>query len=70
VSTNIRTWYDLVLQQMAAESYLEKIGVGSNTAVSVLMFGNNHPLFQQPDEGPTTDLLVPRTGSDQCNMLI
>jgi hypothetical protein len=46
VSTNIRNWYDFVLQQMAAESYLDQIGVANNTETSVLMFGNNNPSFQ------------------------
>ena len=46
MSRNIRVWYDLVLQQMAAESYLDKVGLGNNTPIGVLMFGNNHPSFQ------------------------
>ena len=42
---------------MTAESYLDQIGVNNNTETSALMFGNNHPSFQQSGVGPTTDLL-------------
>lgn len=45
MSTNIKTWYDFILQQMAAESYWDqsdKFG-GNRTAADVLMFGSNNP---------------------------
>lgn len=43
MSTNIRTWYDFVLQQMAAESYLDQSNLfgGTLNPLKVLMYGRD-----------------------------
>ncbi len=51
MSSNIRTWYDFVLQQMAAEAYLDQSDLfdlfgGANAVIDVLMYGNNNPAYQ------------------------
>ncbi|MBK9160234.1 MAG: hypothetical protein IPM27_01455 [Nitrosomonadales bacterium] len=45
MSTNINTWYNFVLEQMAAESYWgqSELFGGNRTAADVLMFGSNNP---------------------------
>ena len=54
MSTNIQTWYNFVLQQMAAESYLD--GWNNLTGakqVEQLMYGSNNPTFQSlPFDNP------------------
>lgn len=45
---NINTWYDFVLQQMAAESYLDGIDWSNrDTVVTRLENGNNHYTLPQ-----------------------
>lgn len=58
MSTNIQTWYNFVLQQMAAESYLN----GWNDLSGIdqqnrLLLGNNNYNFLQADQTPTSDIL-------------
>lgn len=65
MSTIIQTWYDFVLQQMAAESYLDKskkFGGALDTDV-VLMLGSNNPDYPQNGQipTPTTDILLGAT---------
>lgn len=40
---NAKTWMGFVLQQMAAESYLDQISDVAGGLESVLAFGNNNP---------------------------
>ncbi|MDD2685196.1 MAG: hypothetical protein PHY62_03480 [Gallionella sp.] len=44
MSTTIKAWYDSVLQQMAAESYLNQSTLfgGALDPMKVLMFGSNN----------------------------
>lgn len=60
MSTTIKTWYDFVLQQMAAESYFheaDKFG-GLLSQKQVLMFGSNNPsLYSELD--PVTLPILP-----------
>lgn len=58
MSTNIQTWYDFVLQQMAAESYLN----GWNNLlheekVARLNLGSNNPDYLQNGQTSTTPIL-------------
>ncbi|MDO8954662.1 MAG: hypothetical protein Q7V63_07425 [Gammaproteobacteria bacterium] len=53
MSTTIKTWYDFVLQQMAAESYLDKNVLFGDQYKSVLMLGSNNPDYLQDGEIPT-----------------
>lgn len=48
MNTTIQTWYDFVLQQMAAESYLNqsKDFGGALDMQYVLMYGSNNPAYQ------------------------
>ncbi len=52
MSTNIKKWYDFVLQQMAAESYLDQSkDFGGAKDISVmLMLGTNNPMYLQKDQ--------------------
>src|SRR5882672_10008703 len=52
MGTNIQTWYDFVLQQVAAESYLDQIGINGNDATRVLMSGSNNPTYPQNNNMP------------------
>lgn len=48
--SNITTWLDFALQQMAAESYLDNINLANEAAVRIaLIRGNNRPGFDPPD---------------------
>lgn len=54
MSTNIKTWYDFILQQMAAESYLDqsvRFG-GTRTVSDVVMLGSNNPSYMQNNKIP------------------
>lgn len=60
MNTTIKTWYDFVLQQMAAESYLSQASIfGGNLDLSkVLMFGSNNPaLYPNIDPANLPNLL-------------
>ena len=58
MSTTVKTWYDFVLQQMAAESYLDGWKDLSNTdRQNRLLLGSNNIYFLQAGETPTTPVL-------------
>jgi hypothetical protein len=42
MASNIQTWLDYALQQMAAESYLDQFLSGTRTLFKVLTNGNNN----------------------------
>lgn len=52
MSAKMQTWYDFVLQQMAAESYLDQIGKNGNDAPRMLMLGSNNPGYLQDNKLP------------------
>jgi hypothetical protein len=41
MSTTIQTWYNFVLQQMAAESYLDQAATSPYGLAGILQFGSN-----------------------------
>jgi Ca2+-binding RTX toxin-like protein len=59
MSKIIQSWYDFVLQQIAAESYLDQIGRNGNDITRVLMYGSNNPLYQQQQGNEPTTVLLP-----------
>ena len=49
-SSNVGTWLEFALQQMAAESYLDGIALSNDAdIVTRLKLGNNNPLFNDPN---------------------
>ena len=63
MNTNIRTWYRAVLQQMAAEAYLDQSDLfgGANAAIDVLMFGSNNPTYQLLQGNASATQVLPGT---------
>ena len=56
MSTTIRTWYDFVLQQMVAESYLDGWNsLSLEDKIVRLNLGSNN--FSVPSNQPTTPIL-------------
>jgi len=48
--SNVSTWLEFALQQMAAESYLDGITLSNDAdIITRLKLGNNNPLFNDPD---------------------
>lgn len=59
MSQNVKKWYDFVLQQMAAESYLDQIGKNGNDLTKVLMLGSNNAGYPQSNgEYPLPDTKI------------
>ena len=48
MTTQTRSWLDFAIQQMAAESYLDRVGPNYKIA-DALRDGNNDTRFVQPD---------------------
>ena len=42
MATAIQTWISFAIQQMAAESYLHRVGLGGLSLSDVLKLGNNN----------------------------
>lgn len=56
MSATIKSWYDFILQQMAAESYLEGwASMDDITRKNILQLGSNNPIV--PENAPTTPVL-------------